>query len=248
MTTGARDSDFAADAELRALLEDTRAEDAATAAQDADALSALRAGVREGVAAEDARLGATIRQQPFRARVALALLTVTLAVVGMWQLAPRADAAHYPTWRLFLEAAVYLVVAALGIAAAARGVHRPPLSTRAVTLLGAASVVIVVAVALMPAAHDHGEHVSRGMMEMISPCTFVGLGLALPCYVLFRLIARGSRFASIAAAAAAGLAANALLHMHCPMIATEHVILSHAAMGLWVLLGGVCISQVEASA
>lgn len=247
MTTGAQESDFSADPELRALLEDVRthaAEDAAAGEDDA-ALAALRVSVKQGVAAEDARLGAVVRQQPLAARIALAVITVSLAVVGMWRLAPRADLAHYPAWRLLLEGGVYLTIAALGIAAAARGAHRPPLSKRTITLLGAGSVGIVILVALLPAAHGHGEHVSRGVMEMLAPCTFVGIALAVPCYLLFRLIGRGSRFASIAAAAAAGLAANALLHMHCPMIATEHIVLSHAAMGLWVLLGGVCISRLE---
>ena len=65
----------------------------------------------------------------------------------------------------------------------------------------------------------------------------MGLLFGLPVYAIVRLFDRGNTFGSLVAAAAAGLAGNMLLKMHCPVDSTSHVLLGHASVAVLFVVG-----------
>lgn len=207
------------------------------------ALEDLRMRVAAGVAAEDARPLATLRQRPTWQRQLVGVGALVLLVGTTFVAMPRADLALYPVWRLVLELGTYALAYMLCLLVALRGAHLPSLSPRVTYALATGAIALVGLVGLLPAPHEHGEHVSRGLAELLSPCAVVGVMVALPVYALVRLLDRGSSLSAVAAAGAAGLAGNSLLQMHCANTQSAHMLLGHAAVGVWLLLG-VALARV----
>ena len=208
-------------------------------------LAALGRLVHAGIASEDARPLAVLRQRPAWQRnlVGLAVLAVAVGVTAV--VTPRGDLPHYPLARLVLEIGSFVGVFALCLAVATRGTHLPELPRAWTYGLATAAVLVVVAVGLLPPPHAHDPHVSRGLGELISYCGPAGVLLALPVIGLIRLLDRGSSVGALAAVSAAGVAANTLMQLHCPITDSAHLLLSHAVVGVVLLLGLALIAAIE---
>jgi hypothetical protein len=231
------------DADLRRWLAAAEAEVPRAAAPED--LSALAARVHAGIAEEDARPLASVRQRPAWQRNLLGVVSLVVLVGSTFAAFPRTDVAHYPLGRLGLELGAFVAAFALCLAVATRGAHLPELPRRRTYGLAALAVLVVAAVGLLPPAHLHDPYGSRGLGEFFSHCGLVGVVLALPVYVLIRLLDRGSSLGALAAASAAGLAANTMLQAHCPVVDRAHMLLGHAMVGVWLLLGLLIIRAIE---
>jgi hypothetical protein len=210
-----------------------------------EGLAALAQGVQAGIAVEDARPLAPLRHRPTWQRNLLGLMLLFTVVIVAYAVFPRRDMVHYPLPRLGAELAAMVVAFGLCLVVAMRGTHRAELPRGVTYGLVALAVLVVASFGLLPAPHSHDAYVSRGIGELIGPCTFIGLGIALPVYALFRLLRRGSALGAFAAAAAAGLVANTFLHGHCSMTAGSHLVLAHAMVGVWLLLGVGVMQAVQ---
>lgn len=207
------------------------------------ALDDVFARVSDDVAREDAHPLARLRARSTRARRAIAIASfIALFGFAITQGA-RGDLALYPLPRLVLECAAYVVLLVLSIFAAVRSEALPALPRARVALLVALGVVAAVVLAVAPAPHALPIHLvgreSDAFMGGGSPCMYVGLTLGLPVYVVLRLVDRGSPLASVLAASAAGLLANLVLQVHCPVTSVGHRLVGHASIGpiLLVSLG-----------
>lgn len=210
-----------------------------------DDLRALGERVRTGIVAEDARPLARHRQRPAwqRTVAGLGLVVLTLSITAA--ISPRGDLPYYPLARLALEVGSFLAVFALCVTVVTRGTHLPELPRPWTHGLAAAAVLVVVAVGLLPPPHAHDPHVSRGLGELVSYCGPGGVLMALPVYALVRLLDRGSSVGALAAVSAAGVAANTFLQVHCPITDSAHLLLGHATVGVYLLLGLALIGAIE---
>jgi len=200
------------DDELRTFVQSTLGSpDARDGVADREALAALQARVAAGVAAEDARPLAAVRSRPTWQRCLVGVCALVALVAATWATMPRTDLAVYPTWRLALELTTYIAAFGLASLVALRGAHLPELPRWATYTVVVTTIGLVALVGLLPAPHGHEELASRGLAELLSGCSMVGVMVSLPVYLLVRLLDRGSSLSAIAAAAAAGLAGNAFL-------------------------------------
>lgn len=208
-------------------------------------LAALGQRVHADIAAQDARPLAPLRERPAWQRnlVVLGVLAVAVGVTAV--VTPRGDLLYYPLARLALEIGSFVGIFALCLALATRGTHLPELPRPWTFGLAGAAVGAVVVVALLPPPHTHDPHVSRGLGELISYCGPAGVLLALPMIALIRLFDRGSSVGALLAVSAAGVAANTLMQLHCPITDSAHLLLSHAAVGVVLLLGLALIGAIE---
>ena len=92
---------------------------------------------------------------------------------------------------------------------------------------------------------DDGTPSGSGVAELLSPCGLVGALVALPVYLLVRLLDRGSSLSAVAAGTAAGLAGNTFLQMHCANTGTAHMALGHAMVVVWCVLGVLLARRLE---
>ncbi|MEZ4325721.1 MAG: NrsF family protein [Polyangiales bacterium] len=235
------------DEELRAFVRSAGVSSAASGdpAGDSSALAALRERVQAGVAAEERRPLAGLRQRPTWQRALVGVAALGTLVMTTWVAIPRTDLASYPAWRLALELCAYGAAFVLCALVALRGAHLPALPPWKTYGLSGAAVALVALVGLLPAPHAHDEHVSRGVAELLSPCGLVGALVALPVYLLVRLLDRGSSLSAVAAGTAAGLAGNTFLQMHCANTGTAHMALGHAMVVVWCVLGVLLARRLE---
>jgi hypothetical protein len=228
MTTEPRDERREDDA-LRALLRDASREPAPAA------LDEIFEKVRDEVAHDDARPLARLRGSSTRARRAIAIASF----VGIFCFAAltgtRPDLALYPTGRLALECAAYAVLIVLTIFAAVRSEAMPLLSRTKALALVAVGLVAAVVLATLPAPHTLPIHLvghsPSPAFPTGSPCMYLGLLLGIPVYAVLRLVDRGSPLSSVLAASTAGLVANLVLQVHCPVTSVGHRLVGHASIG-----------------
>jgi hypothetical protein len=205
---------------------------AAAAAQPRDdaATSASLASARRLLARERGLLGA-LRARPAWQR-ALALITL-LCVMVVWKFTR--GGAHAPH-----EVAPHLLVfvAACALLLWPLGQRLPSLARGAITLLGLA---LPVAFSVL----THARAVVATPESSPWSCLVYGSALALPfLFALSALDRRGARGSAQAllAGAIAGIAADALLHLHCASDALVHLLLGHAPLGAAAALGALALS------
>ena len=110
------------------------------------------------------------------------------------------------------------------------------------TLSVAATFVLAVTVAGEPMpGHEHGS-----VWAHASPCMYMGLLAGIPVYGIARLLDRGAFLAPLLAAAAAGLAGNVALQIHCPMADPWHNLAGHASVALLFVGGMLLLERVLA--
>jgi hypothetical protein len=149
----------------------------------------------------------------------------------------RVDIFVYPTARFVAIFVALAAILGLTVWAGLRPLHRPALSSGASRALLVAAVGAVVISAAMPAAHAlHPESlagVGDDFLRRAAACFALGLAIGIPVAVAVRLLdrARASWLGAPMMAPLAGvLAANLALHLHCPLVAPEHLLAGHAAL------------------
>jgi hypothetical protein len=119
----------------------------------------------------------------------------------------------------------------------------PLLSRGKIFVLVGLGLVAAVVLATMPAPHSLPIHlVGHGPSALWtsgSPCMYVGLTLGIPVYIVLRIVDRGSPLGAVLAASAAGLLANLVLQVHCPVTSVGHRLVGHASIGPILLM---CLS------
>ena len=174
---------------------------------------------------------------PKRLGIALALIAVEVAVTFV--LAPRADLGVYPVLRMVVA------VGAMGaLAMWAASVMTTPLHSRQLgsfwswATISAAPVLVGVlsSIPVVDAAHP-ASLAGRGdaFVPAAAACFIFGVIIGVPVIVMGAVMERRSRWPlrqALTAAAAAGLAGNLALQLHCPITAPAHLLAGHASVCL----------------
>ncbi|MEM1415822.1 MAG: hypothetical protein AAGH15_13020 [Myxococcota bacterium] len=216
-------------------------------AQGQPDFSALFADLRAQVEEAEARPSFRLKTQPTSVRrlisgsVFVGLLLASVAYL------PREDLAAYPLPLLLTYLGSLGTLFVLTLFAALKPIHEPALSAAKVHGLTALAFAATCVLAVLPPfAHQGFEPVVPDALFHAVPCMIFGFVVALPVYAIVRLVDRGNPLGRILAAAAAGLAANMILEVHCPIAGAAHRGLGHAAI-LGVLVLGVVIVERIAS-
>jgi hypothetical protein len=187
-----------------------------------------------------------LRSLPTPVRLLAGLLVLALTALAVLLLRRRSDLAAYPVPLLVASLVLLAALALLALRAYLWPLHRRAPSAVAAggwLLLGLGFPVLL---ALLPEAHDlvhaHPESFEgRGadFWPRSAACLVFGLAVSLPLLGLMLLADRRDRrgLGRLAfAAAAAGLAGNLVLLLHCPLVARGHLLAGHASVGLVYLL------------
>ena len=211
-----------------------------------ESLDALFDRVIDEVEAESG-LGAKIRELS-RTRAGMLLVGLALGLVGGWgAFSPRADLAHYPLVRLFLETgALALLAASAGWSFVTPLSQAEPSPSRLRARM-VAHLLVAAAIVSAPPAHLVEPFASRGVGAEFIPhalsCLAVGSSVAIPVVVLMWLADRGGRSGAMKWLAPLGawMAGMAALQLHCPILTHEHQWAGHFAVlvpvtACWFLL------------
>lgn len=182
------------------------------------------------------------RRQIVGLAIAFALPVLVLAAT------PRPDLGVYPRARWLLECLALVVVIAWASMIVLRPMHRP--ITAAGHGVAFAGVLVVVALAALPAAHaDHVASLAGDGADLLARaagCFAFGTLCAVPTWIGLRLLARdgdrpGGRAGIIAAASATvGIAG---VYLHCPIVHHAHLWLGHVTVLLLPWLWAVVVAR-----
>ena len=176
---------------------------------------------------------------PRRRLLASAVFAALLATsVG---LLPRPDLATYSLPLLVATVASLGALFAVVLLAALRPAYLPALPPGRLRAITGVAVLATCVLAVVPALANEGLHPhDHGFLFHAIPCLVFGLMGAVPVYGVVRLLDQGG--GHVLAAVAAGLAANAILEVHCPYAGVAHRGLGHAAV-LGLLLAGAFLLE-----
>jgi len=202
-------------------------------------LDALYAQVTHSVAAERG-LRAWLRARSTGTRALLATSVIALLVVRSATAFQRPDLGVYPDARM---AAVLLVIGAglsLLLALALRPLQRPAPPAWALVAATAGALLAVLAAYAMPAAHRaHPASLQPPgwlpLLQRALPCLVIGVVLGAVVYAVLVLFDRGGSRRALVTAAASGLAANLVLHLHCPVTEPMHMVLGHLGVAVFLI-------------
>ena len=171
---------------------------------------------------------------PVRQALVASLVAAFAAAVLMGS--PRPDLEAYPLGRMVGVLGVLALFLLPTLAVALRPVHRPAPASWMVQALLWGGVVTTALVHALPAAHT-GHPASAlpaaaSLAAHAGACLGSGVVMALPVYVLLRLLDRGLWSYRLLIAATAGLSANLLLQLKCPMTASSHLLAGHLGVSL----------------
>lgn len=190
-----------------------------------------------------------LKTRSTRARRAIAVgafLAIGGVTAATWL---REDFGDYPAWRmgLALGSATILIVASVFMAL--RPSHLPALPRWKGVGLILLSCVSVLVLASLPAAEHAAQHEhpmeGASIFAQSMPCMYLGLLFGVPVYVLARLLDRGTSLSAFLAAAAAGLAGNFVLQLHCPIDHAMHNVLGHASVVVVFLIAVALVEWVS---
>ena len=202
-------------------------------------LARLYASVRGQCDANDRTVSGFLRTRATWMRRLLVLAAFALIAFTAWRSLPLiAESARSTQWMVTLAA--YLLLLLVAAFLATRPLHLPPLAAWKAKTVAGVTVAATLIAALWPrtdAAAASGTSAADAPPFMFMACLGMGLLLGVPVYALLRLFDRGNTFGSLVAAAAAGLAGNLLLNMHCPVQSGPHALLGHASVALIFVLG-----------
>jgi len=214
---------------------------------DASELDELFAGVRGQVDKSGARRLSSLAEQPTNRRRLFALICFSLIVLGLGALLPRPDLAAFPGLALALILGSFGTLLVAAVVVAFRPIYVPALSPVWKVGLCVAAIAAAFAVALVPELHDHvaaRPPDEMGVLGHMVPCLSYGLVAGLPAYALLRLLDRGAPFGRVLAGAAAGLGANMVLELHCPVGGTQHLMMGHAMVVVLFIVGVVLVERL----
>jgi len=229
--------------ELEGVLDSARCEGGGDARLSQDELDGLYSTVDRRVQAAEARPGFWWKTRSTFTRRLLALGSFGLLATCMALFAMRPDVDTWPLWRLVAELGSLALLLVVSVLLAIRPTHRPePAPWISWTLVGV-SLAATFVLAALPPPHA-GAILPEGMgpVQHAMPCFAMGLLLGVPIYALARLLDRGTPLSAIVAAAAAGIAGNALLQMHCPVNEPAHNLAGHFTV-VFVFVAGVLVVE-----
>lgn len=208
--------------------------------------SEVGASLRHAIAAERG-LAAWLRSRSSPARLALAVAPVAAGALIVVAAIPRVDLAVHPPARMALALTALGGVLLTAVWLSLRPLHAPALGRAHAGALLALAFVAPWALAALPeahAAHPAASAVADAFWRRAGSCLALGIALAGPFAVWLKAVDRGGhagRLRWLLAIAAAGLAGNLLLQLHCPITQPAHLLAGHAPIALAVLgLYGVC--------
>lgn len=194
--------------------------------------------VERDVAAEQG-LRARLRALPSEAQVSVLVAFALLLCAAHLAMHRRSDFAEYSPvvfWGLCLVLGSFLFV---GAARLLRGASAPSSMAKVERPLALLLLIIPAIAALVSPI---GSAVPRAAMSFGVPafCFAYGAAFMLPFVALYWLFERRDRvpvWSLVSAGALAGIAANLLLHTHCPSAHPGHLLVGHASIGVvWALL------------
>jgi len=174
---------------------------------------------------------ATLRALPTSLRGALlALLSGLLLLVHLW-FWPRPNLGAYSPLVFWSAALLFAVAITWGARLLVRGPSAPLGAGRAQRLLAPMLLAVPVLAALLAPL---GSSDAAELWGSPSNCFVYGCLLTVPVVLLYWLFERRDApplAALLGAGALAGVAANLLLHAHCPSAHPGHLLLGHASVG-----------------
>jgi len=192
-------------------------------------------------------LSAWLRSRSTPQRLLLSGSALGAVVLADYAFFARPDLGVYPFGRMAAVVLVAVGAVAAGLALALRPTQRPSAPSWAAPSVAGLGLLGLLAVYLMPAlpALDPAHLQAPGLeavLERALPCFGIGLAVAGALYVLWGLLDRGGARRGLGAAAAAGLAANLALQLHCPVTAPAHLLVGHLGVAL-VILGAAIVAR-----
>lgn len=188
----------------------------------------------------------SLRSLPTPLRLLACLLVLALSALAVGLLLRRSDFPVYPALLMAMSVAALAAFALLSARAFLWPLHALEPSRMAAGIWLLLGLGFPVLLALLPEAHgfvhEHPESFEgRGadFWPRAAACLVFGLVTSLPLLALVLLADRRERPRAgrlAFAAAAAGLAANLTLLLHCPLVARGHLLAGHAGVGVVFLL------------
>ncbi len=199
---------------------------------------------------QEVGLRARLRGLPTRVRAG-ALLSVAVALLLFeLLLRRRPDFAEYSPavfWGVVLAFGIALVV---GVLRVTRGTSAP-LDTERRSRAVAAALLVVPALASLVVPLGSGTPEMAAVWGHPEACFAYGAAFVAPFLLLYWLLERRDTVpvtALVSAGALAGIAANLLLHAHCPSAHLGHLLLGHASIGVvWALGLGLLSRPLQRS-
>lgn len=196
---------------------------------------AVTARIHDAIRAERG-VAAALRAFPTLRREALAAGFVLVLALLVLAATPRGDLATYPGHRMLLALGLLAVAAAGALRGTLRPLHRPaaPASQWLPIFLGV--LFVPLALAILPDAYTGAPlhaHVTVPVLDAAWRCLVFGVVTGAPFVVAARFLDRtGLRLHSHLhfAGAAAALAGNLNLQLHCPITDPLHLVLGHATV------------------
>ncbi len=215
-----------------------RAIDAGHGAADLDGMyAALRADLERE---SGLRGWLRARSTAVRGLAVLGLVAVLCAVAALGFARP--DLGSYPLPRLALGVSAMASLLILSLALALRPLQQPALPSWAAKGAIAGSLLVLAALYLVVPLEPPSTELDGSVLGPALGCLGVGLLLGVPVYGVLLLLDRGGSHRALPMAIASGLAANLVLHIHCPSAEPTHLMLGHfgaaalllAAIAFWV--------------
>lgn len=198
---------------------------------------AMFAALEAAVAKQDGAPLAGARALSTTARIVATIAFSALLVFGFGASACRHDVATYPSSRLFTEALFLSLTLGATLALSLRPITRPALRRPALVASILGTLAVALLVALVPGPDmPHVPFSELGPVPRLHwssgiPCIGIGMVIGVPVYMLARLFDRGHRASPYLSAAAAGVAGNLALALHCPSGDVVHKLTAHASLG-----------------
>lgn len=228
------------DAELQSVRDALRAADnAVDVAMQASVLASLQAVVER----EDGTWRGALRAKPTTLR-RLLVLAVPLTVVAVEFWLHASDSLQQAPLRVGVSLSAFGVSMLVALMFSLRPLHQAPMPPLAQSLLVGGPIVLALGLSLWPTASVQAT--ATDALRGAIPCLMYGLAVAVPVYVVTRILDRGSRLTGLLAALAAGLSANVVLMTHCPTAGPDHMVLGHFGVIVGLLLAYAAWSRLRA--
>lgn len=182
-------------------------------------------------------LRSQFRALPTRLRTSVVVLAAAMLLGSQLAWRPRPNLEQYSPAIFWGSALVLGVVVIVGARWVLRGPHAPLGSARAEPWL---ALLLLLAPALVSLLAPLGSAQAAELWGHPGYCFTYGALLTVPMVLLYWLFERRDTPPTttlIAAGALAGVAANLLLHAHCPSAHPGHLLLGHVSIGgMWAVL------------